>query len=516
MIREFFELFKTPWEFYRVNRQYEVLLCAGDWNFNGATKLALVYSGRHLPFDVTSEFRTACHQESCRILCYKDARIPVYGSTVTFPGTNSELLIDTVSGEAAAHLEESNGKLVARIGYDLFREINTLLTIGQPISNASIPTLDLHIAFLRDLITASGASLMEIPPVPKGYSFIACLTHDVDHPSIRKHRFDHTMLGFLYRAIFGSVIKVFRRRALAREIWTNWVAALKLPFIYLGVVKDFWREFDRYPDLEGGVGSSFFVIPLKCYPGRNRAGLAPRSRASSYGAAEIAGHIQKLKSLGCEVGLHGIDAWLDSSKGREELEEIRRITGTREVGVRMHWLYFSEQSPVTLERAGVDYDSTIGYNETVGYRAGTTQAYKPLEVDRLLELPLHVMDTALFFPTHLDLSPKEAHSRVGSIIDNAVKLGGTVTVNWHDRSIAPERLWGGFYVDLVAELKSKGAWFATAAETVSWFRKRRAATFVNIGCTPNITDVTSGDVAKELPSLQLKVVNARRGAACPS
>ena len=47
----------------------------------------------------------------------------------------------------------------------------------------------------------------------------------------------------------------------------------------------------------------------------------------------------------------------------------------------------------------------MGYNETVGYRAGTTQAYKPLEASRLLELPLHVMDTALFYPAYLGLSP---------------------------------------------------------------------------------------------------------------
>ncbi len=103
-------------------------------------------------------------------------------------------------------------------------------------------------------------------------------------------------------------------------------------------------------------------------------------------------------AAGCEVGLHGIDAWLDSSKGREELEEIRSLTGNSEIGVRMHWLYYDQQSPVALEKAGAAYDSTIGYNETVGYRAGTTQVYKPLEANRLLELPLHVMDTALFYP----------------------------------------------------------------------------------------------------------------------
>jgi hypothetical protein len=213
---------------------------------------------------------------------------------------------------------------------------------------------------------------------------------------------------------------------------------------------------------------------------------------------------------GCEIGLHGIDAWCDSSKGREELEQIRRITGQRDIGVRMHWLYYSEQSPVTLEDAGATYDSSVGYNETIGYRAGTTQIYKPLEVKRLLELPLHVMDTALFFPSCLDLSASEAAIRVGQIIDNAVQMGGCVTVNWHDRSIAPERLWGDFYVDVVDELESRGAWFATAAQAVSWFRKRRSAVFEDVRWEAGAVHVTiASGLSEELPDLQLRVHTGR-------
>ena len=56
--------------------------------------------------------------------------------------------------------------MLARIGYDLFGEVRTLLTVGQPPENASIPTLELHIALLRDLIVVCGFPLVEIPPVP--------------------------------------------------------------------------------------------------------------------------------------------------------------------------------------------------------------------------------------------------------------------------------------------------------------------------------------------------------------
>ena len=117
-------------------------------------------------------------------------------------------------------------------------------------------------------------------------------------------------------------------------------------------------------------------------------------------------------ATGCEVGLHGIDAWIDSARGIEEFEEIRSLTGISETGVRMHWLYYDQQSPVTLEEAGAAYDSTIGYRETVGYRAGTTQVYKPLQATRLLELPMHVMDTALFYPAYLGLSSRQATTLV--------------------------------------------------------------------------------------------------------
>ena len=143
----------------------------------------------------------------------------------------------------------------------------------------------------------------------------------------------------------------------------------------------------------------------------------------------------------------------------------------------MHWLYYDQQSPCVLETAGAAYDSTIGYNETVGYRAGTTQVYKPLEVTRLLELPLHVMDTALFHSSHLDTFPTASEGARQPNVGQRGPIWRALTINWHDRSLAPERLWGEFYRDLIQELKSRGAWFATAGEATSWFRKRRAAEF---------------------------------------
>jgi hypothetical protein len=510
VVREFFELFKTPWEFYRGDRRYDVVLCAGDGQPGATTKLLVIYAGKRTTFDDQQRIHTGQQRKNACVLSYWGNHIPVYRDTITFSTTKNRLLTDEDSQECTAYVDVSGEKAHARIGYDLFSEVRTLLTVGQPPANASMPALELHIALLRNLITECGLSLVEIPPVPDGHGFIACLTHDVDHPAIRQHKWDHTTFGFLYRAMFGSLRNFLRGRLPVQDLLTNWAAAFKLPFVHLGLAKDFWHDFDdRYLELEGGLHSTYFVIPFKNCQGRNADGPAPTFRASRYEARDAADKIRKLMSAGCEVGLHGIDAWLDSSRGHEELEIIRYITGASEVGVRMHWLYYDQRSPSTLESAGANYDSTVGYNQTVGYRAGTTQVYKPLDASRMLELPLHVMDTALFYPSYLHLSSRQASTLLDKMAENVVHFGGTLTINWHDRSTAPERLWGGCYRDLIQELKSRGAWFSTAGQAVSWFRKRRSAKFVTDSSEPSAVRVTveRGD---NLPALRLRIHKARK------
>lgn len=478
VVREFFELFKTPWEFYRSDRQYDVLLCAEDCDLKGSAKLVILYGGRKLDSDRARNGQERQPRGTHRILAYKGKRVPIYGDAVTFPAEGSGFLADEVSHESAAFVERFGEGTLIRIGYDLFSEIRFLLTVGQPAINADLPALDLHIAVLIDLITGCGISLIEIPPVPDGYKFIACLTHDVDHPSIRQHKWDHTMFGFLYRALFGSVVKLFRGKMSFRDLAKNWWAALKLPLVHLGLAKDIWCDFDdQYLEIENGLPSTFFLIPFKNSTGKGLYAPPNKLRAAQYGAADFTDAIKKLTNSGCEVGLHGIDAWSDSSQASVELEEIRRLTGRSSIGVRMHWLYYDERSPAVLDQTEADYDSTIGYNETTGYRAGTAQAYKPLNATRLLELPMHVMDTALFYPAYLALSAEQARSVLDRLMDNAAAFGGCLTINWHDRSMAPERLWGASYRDLLEDLKRRGAWFATAGKATSWFQKRRSIVF---------------------------------------
>jgi hypothetical protein len=509
VISEFFELFKTPWEFYRSNSDYDVLICANTRFRKSSAKLVLVYGVDQRTFDRENGIEIL-GQRSNTVVSYRGDRIPVYGDCLTFKSGGVHALVEERTQEPAALEIASPAQTLVRIGFDLFQEIRHLLTRGQPLTHALLPTLELHIGVLRDLIVRCSIPLVEIPPVPAGYNFIACLTHDVDHFGIRNHRCDHTMFGFLYRAIIGSLISFSRGRRSIRHLAANWMAAFSLPFVHLGLAKDFWNQFDRYIEIERGLTSTFFVIPKKGEPGCDSNGPASSRRAAQYDVAEIADQVQKLVSARREVALHGIDAWHDVARGRAELEAVQRVTGASDVGVRSHWLFFDEQSAVTLEKAGFSYDSTVGYNEAVGYRAGTTQAFKPLQVERMLELPMHIMDTALFYPAHMNLSPKQAEDVMNVLLENASRFGGVLTVNWHDRSIAPERLWDEPYVGLLKALKSRGAWCPTAAQAVSWFRKRRSAVIESVAHEAETVrvKVNLNQNTDHLPGLRMRVHQA--------
>src|SRR5258707_1349176 len=216
------------------------------------------------------------------------------------------------------------------------------------------------------------------------------------------------MFGFLYRATIGSLISVCRGRKPAESLWKNWNALCRLPLVYLGIAKDSWSGFDRYLEMETGFASTFFVIPRKGYPGHTDNGFGSPRRACGFNSEQVLPQLKRIVSAGGEVGVHGLDAWLDGDEGRKERERVSEAISAKELGVRMHWLFFNENSPAVLDRGGYTYDTTVGYRETVGYRAGTTQAYRPLGVTNLLELPLHGMDTALFYPGYLNLSEKKA------------------------------------------------------------------------------------------------------------
>ena len=511
-VQEFFELFKTPWEFYKESKTYDVVLITCDPQFEIEAKLLIMYGSEEKSFDHRHKLKPM-RTKNASILQYRELSVPIYGNVNAFRESERAVLRTTETDEVVAVLFHTNHRKVLRIGFDLFQEVEYLLQHGQPIQHAQIPTLDVHIAMVRNWIVGAGIPLVEVPSCPASFDFTVCLTHDIDFLRLSDHKFDHTMFGFLYRALFRSFFNFLNGKISLTKLLRNWSAVCLLPGVYLGIVNDYFFQFEKYLEVEKDLISTFFILPFKNRPGTDNTGQIHRARAARYDINDIEPEIKKLIAAGREIALHGIDAWRDASKGREELQRIARVTGTNRVGIRSHWLYQCEQSPQHLEEAGFVYDSSVGYNETIGYRSGTTQIFRPSGAKKLLEIPLHIMDTALFYTGRMDLAEPQAMALVEGMLGNAQRFGGVLTINWHDRSMGPERLWDTFYESMIARLKSMKVWFATVSQALSWFSARRSVSFHEVCLCDNELKVRLSSRAYDHPQLLLRVhVPQDRGA----
>lgn len=505
VVEEFFQLFKTPWEFFRDGRTYEVVVSVTGRVPRTDARAVLIYGTKAQDYDREINIRPSVLVNG-GTLQFGGAQLPIYGDLLGFQQKGEEVL-RTVDGSRIAGLRlDVSGTTIHRFGYDLFEEVARILSNGQPAENAQSPSLDLHIAIMRQSILDSGVSILEIPPVPPGYDFAVCLTHDIDFVGIRRHKFDHTMWGFLYRATLGGSIDFMRGRLSIRGLLKRFQAAASLPLVYLGFLEDFWMPFEWYLEVEKGLPTTYFLIPFKNRSGEKLATKHAQRRATKYDVTDVRDWVQRLNQQRCEIGVHGIDAWHSAEKGREELDRVVCVSGQAKPGVRMHWLLHDRQTFKVLEQAGYFYDSTAGYNETVGYRCGTHQVFRPLGTCKLLEVPLHIQDGALFFPQQLGLSEDSAWTLCCDLLENARKFGGVLTLLWHDRSFGPERFWGEFYVRFLQTIKSEKVWFATARQTADWFRQRRAVEFFRDDSSPAGTRVRlSSPMSMGIPPLTIRV-----------
>lgn len=363
------------------------------------------------------------------------------------------------------------GNLIDLTENDFFKKISEILNTGQ--MHLHEPVCDILLGELREELKKY-MILVEIPPAPWGHPYMVALTHDVDVTSVRECRF--VTVGY---AAFRCIVH--------GEI----CAGLRLGLSRFGIGSDSWALFARWKLFEEqmGVRSTFFFVPKKDDPG---------VRAHPYRAVGYNLNPNVLHDLirnGWEAGVHGIDNWMDAQRGKQEIDAIS-FDG-KAPGNRTHWLLFDQNSWKVLDEAGYSYDTTFGYNDDAGFRAGTLQVYRPRTAKCLLELPLHIQDLGLFgkfcwAPTengwvktpclHLDAAGVKEHC--ARIFDFAKKFGGTVTVLWHYENLTPPRDWSGVYADLVKRVQADGAWVTTAGAVVEWFERRRTAPVLSVQSFP--------------------------------
>jgi peptidoglycan/xylan/chitin deacetylase (PgdA/CDA1 family) len=191
--------------------------------------------------------------------------------------------------------------------------------------------------------------------------------------------------------------------------------------------------------------------------------------------------MRELESRGWEIGLHGtFESFSDPAELRRQKEQLESGLQSRVVSIRQHCLHFDiRHTPRSQTQAGFKYDTTFGFNRTLGFRNGLALPFHhyDLEADApltLLEIPLQVQDGALFRKDNLDLAPEEALVRARELISKVEQTGGLVTLLWHPRAVEGSYSgWFWVYQELLADIAARDAWVGTVREIGGWWQQRR-------------------------------------------
>ena len=149
--------------------------------------------------------------------------------------------------------------------------------------------------------------------------------------------------------------------------------------------------------------------------------------------------IDWLGGLGVESGVQpGYTTFRSPERLRREINALKEVLGDQPLGGRQHYLRWCPDTWIHWESCGLAYDSSVGYAEQVGFRAGTCIPYRPwlLSLNRqakLLEIPLIVMDRSLLGYMHL--TPEETVPVVMTYLDRCRAVGGVLGVIWHNNTL---------------------------------------------------------------------------------
>ena len=133
-------------------------------------------------------------------------------------------------------------------------------------------------------------------------------------------------------------------------------------------------------------------------------------------------------------------------------------------GQRYHFLRLDPQRNLAhLEQAGFAYDSSLGFGDAPGFRAGIAHPFRPWDPEReapreLVEVPLAVMDVTLSAERYLNLSARQGEARLRALLDWAEANGGGFAVLWHseqyDSALHPG--WDRLYRRFIESVRARG------------------------------------------------------------
>jgi hypothetical protein len=322
---------------------------------------------------------------------------------------------------------------------------------------------------LDDLVLAlRAAASAEAPQYPGGARFAVALTHDIDTPWRWSRR---GLLGAAAR-LKGALVG---RDADEARLEASGLALAPLHALH-GSDPNWSHGRFAAAERDHGYRSTCFLLAAQRDP---HDGAAPAAYAQ-----RRARLVRELDELGLEVALHASYTCLaDERLLAGERAELARLLGGPIAGNRHHYLRLPWHEGIrALDRLGFAYDSTLGYAERTGPRAGLSFPFRPWDVAagaplRILELPLVLMDATLAEERYLGLSPETAWDEVERLLDHLHDVGGCASILWHndrfDRIYG--RGWDRLYARLLDGIAARGGRADTAGALTTYWREARCA-----------------------------------------
>jgi hypothetical protein len=161
---------------------------------------------------------------------------------------------------------------------------------------------------------------------------------------------------------------------------------------------------------------------------------------------------------------------------------LERAVGAPVIGHRQHYLNFHPSRLFDeVEGAGLQYDSSVGYNDASGARAGTYFPFRPFNLARgrayaFWEIPFVLMDTTL--ATTYRFSPGEALAHLQAILSGVAQAGGCAALIWHLEQLSGllDPGYAEVYFELLDWIRAQGGAMVNARDLLSDFDARWHAT----------------------------------------
>ena len=189
-------------------------------------------------------------------------------------------------------------------------------------------------------------------------------------------------------------------------------------------------------------------------------------------------YLARIQKSGCAIGLHpSYHAYTHQEYLVRERDTLAEQVGNRPQSIRQHFLrYEAPVTPRLQDSANFLIDSTLGFAEHEGFRSGTCMPFQRFDsatntVGDCWEMPLAVMESALFNRRKLDLSEAVAATR--DVLAQCRRFGGVAVLLWHpvlwDELDHPG--WGDHFLESMAEAKAQSAQIASLENALAgWLR----------------------------------------------